>query len=56
MLLCCRCPLAINVVHLLGYVTSLDVPIYLGKAAADNPDMDSRLLSIYLQFERIRQV
>jgi hypothetical protein len=32
------------------------VPVYLDKAAADNPDLDSRLLNVFLQFERIRQV
>ncbi|WIA10190.1 hypothetical protein OEZ85_010393 [Tetradesmus obliquus] len=39
-----------------GYVTSLNVPIYLGKEATDNPDMDGRLLSVFLQFERIAEI
>jgi hypothetical protein len=43
-------------VCLSGYVTSLNVPIYLGKAAANNPDLDSRLLNVFLQFERIAEV
>lgn len=37
-------------------MTSLNVPIYLGKEATDNPDMDGRLLSVFLQFERIAEV